>query len=326
MNSSLGDLDATENYYRYNNTSEITEQLTLSVEEIVWTGITLTVCCVGFVGNGYIIWLLGFQMKRNCFTTFLLNLAITDFGFLTCVVITLICKLTNLLGSILNLICISFSQILYINAHFLMTAISIDRCVAVLFPIWHRCSRPKHLSPAVCVFLWIASFLLAGIVNIMLFTKIIVNERFFSLHFLVTAMVCLPLITLSTVVLFIKVCLKSNQKNQGRLLLMILITLLCFLILAFPLSIIVMIFCFSSSERSEAQKELRYLIMLSLMLSCLNSSINPVIYFLVGRKKGAQSKESMKVLLQNAFKEGEVGQREIEEVKSSHKAFVLLSE
>ncbi|KAK9402963.1 Mrgprh: Mas-related G-protein coupled receptor member H [Crotalus adamanteus] len=137
MNSSMGDLDATENYYRYNNASEITEQLTLSVEEIVWTGIILTVCCVGLVGNGYIIWLLGFQMKRNCFTIFLLNVAITDFV----------------------------------------------------------------------------------------------------------------------------------------------------------------------SERSEAQKELRYLIMPSLMLSSLNSSINPVIHFLVGRKKGARSKESMKVLLQNVFKE-----------------------
>ncbi|KAK9402961.1 Mrgprh: Mas-related G-protein coupled receptor member H [Crotalus adamanteus] len=322
MNSSLGDLNATENYYGYNDSSEITEQLTLSVEGIVWTGITLTVCCVGLVGNGYIIWLLGFQMKRNCFTTFILNLAITDFGFLTSIVISFIFGFINLLRGILALISFSFSHMMYINAHFLMTAISIDRCMAVLFPIWHRCSRPKHLSPAVCVFFWIASFLLAGTVNIMVFTEVIVNDRLFTLHLLVTAMVCLPLITLSTVILFIKMCLKSNQKNQGRLLLVILITLLSFLILAFPLSIIAMILKLSSSE---AEKKLQYLILWSIVLSCLNSSINPVIYFLVGRKKGAQSKESMKVLLQNIFKEGEVGQREIEEVKCSHKAFVLLS-
>ncbi|KAL7984037.1 hypothetical protein Chor_002607 [Crotalus horridus] len=302
MNSSLGDLNATENYYGYNNASEITEQLTLSVEEIVWTGITLTVCCVGFVGNGYIIWLLGFQMKRNSFTTFILNLAITDFGFLTSIVISIIFEFINLLGGILALICFSFSHMMNINADFLMMAISIDRCVAVLFPIWHRCSRPKHLSPAVCVFFWIASFLLAGTVNIMKFTKVIVNDRLFTLHVFVTAMVCLLLITLSTVVLFIKMCLKSNQKNQGRLLLVILITLLSFLILAFPLSIIAMILKLSSSE---TYRKLQYLILWSIVLSCLNSSINPVIYFLVGRKKGARSKESMKVLLKNIFKEGE---------------------
>ncbi|KAK9402941.1 Mrgprh: Mas-related G-protein coupled receptor member H [Crotalus adamanteus] len=300
MNSSLGELHATENYDGYNDSSEITEQLTLSVEDIVWTGITLTVCCVGFVGNGYTIWLLGFQMKRNSFTTFILNLAITDFGFLTSIVISFIFGFINLLRGILALICFSFSHMMYINAHFLMTAISIDRCMAVLFPIWHRCSRPKHLSPAVCVFFWIASFLLAGTVNIMKFTKVIVNDRLFTLHLFVTAMVCLLLITLSTVVLFIKMCLKSNQKNQGQLLLMILITLLCFLILAFPLSVFAVIASFFSIE---PETKLEYLI---LLFSCLNSSINPVVYFLVGRKKGARSKESMKVRLQNVFKEGEV--------------------
>ncbi|KAK9402934.1 Mrgprh: Mas-related G-protein coupled receptor member H [Crotalus adamanteus] len=304
MNSSLGDLDATENYYGYNDSSEFTEQLTFSdVEVILWRGITLMVCCIGFVGNGCIIWLLGFQMKRNCFITFILNLAIADFGFLTCVVIYFIDTFIDFLGSIFSFIFFSFSTMMYVNSHFLMTAISIDRCVAVLFPIWHRCSRPKHLSPAVCVFLWIASFLLVGTVDIMMVTKVILNDSLASLHFLVTAIVCLPLITLSTVVLFIKVCLKSNQKNQGRLLLIILITLLCFLILAFPLSVIAVILSFS---RFEAEHKVEDLALWCLLLSCLNSSINPVIYFLVGRKKGAQCKESIKVILQNIFKEGEV--------------------
>ncbi|XP_039225382.1 mas-related G-protein coupled receptor member H-like [Crotalus tigris] len=301
MNSSLGDLNATENYYGYNNASEHTEQLTLSdIELILWRGIVLMVCCIGFVGNGYIIWLLGFQMKRNCFTTFILNLAIADFWFLTFIVIYFILQFTDLLGSILGPICSSLSHMMYVNTHFLMTAISIDRCVAVLFPIWHRCSRPKHLSPAVCVILWTSSFLLVGTVDIMMVTKVIVNDSLSSLYFLVTAIVCLPLITLSTVVLFIKVCIKSNQRNQGRLLLLILITLLCFLILSFPLSVFAVIASFFGIEH---ETNVGYLI---LLFSCLNSSINPVIYFLVGRKKGARSKESMKVRLQNIFKEGEV--------------------
>ncbi|KAM3840789.1 mas-related G-protein coupled receptor member H-like [Vipera latastei] len=300
MNSSLGDLEATENYYGDNNTSEFTEQLKLSpVEDFLFMSITLITCSFGLVGNGYIIWLLGFQMKRTGFTTFILNLAIADFGFLTCVVIYLIYLFTNFKESIPNIICVCFSHITYINSHFLMTAISIDRCVAVLFPIWHRCSRPKYLSPAVCIILWTSSFLLAGFVDIMIFTNVIAHHSLFNVHFLVTAIICLPLITLSTVVLFIKVCLKSNQKNQGRLLMMVLITLLCFLILSFPFSVIAVILSFYSVV---LDKTLQYLSVLSILLSCLNSSINPVIYFLVGRKKGAQSKESMKVILQNIFK------------------------
>ncbi|XP_070795919.1 mas-related G-protein coupled receptor member H-like [Pituophis catenifer annectens] len=185
------------------------------------------------------------------------------------------------------------------NSHFLLTAISIDRCVAVLFPIWHRYSRPKHLSSSVCVLLWISSFLLSGIMRIM---KGFVNYRLFNLHFFVTAIICLPLISLSTVVLFIKVCLKSKQKNKGRLLLVILITLLCFLILSFPLSVFAVIVSFFNIE---ADPDIMFWEAGIIMWSCLNSSINPVIYFLVGRKKRAQTKESMKVILQKVFKEDE---------------------
>ncbi|XP_058034832.1 mas-related G-protein coupled receptor member H-like [Ahaetulla prasina] len=294
MNSSLGDLDAKQNYYDYNNISdsyEYTEEVLSDLGWNVWISIILTTCCVGFVGNGYIIWLLGFQIKRNCFTTFILNLAVADFGYLASAFIYYIHSFTDFQGSkVLYHLCIYFTCMVYINTNFLLTAISIDRCVAVLFPIWHRCSRPKHLSSRVCVLLWISSFLLSGIMSVM---KFFVSYRLSMLHFLVTAIICLPLITLSTVVLFIKVCCKPKQKNKGRLLLMILITLLCFLILSFPLCVLAMIISFI--------RLLDYYI----LLSCVNSSINPVIYFLVGRKKGTQSKESMKVILQKVFKEGE---------------------
>ncbi|ETE57313.1 Mas-related G-protein coupled receptor member H, partial [Ophiophagus hannah] len=283
----------TSDSYKYEEETDL-----LDLEWIIWRGIILITCCIGFVGNGYIIWLLGFQIKRNCFTTFILNLAIADFGYLTAVFIYYILPFTYFWDSeIFHFICAFFFYIMYISSNFLLTAISIDRCVAVLFPIWHRCSRPKHLSSSVCALLWISSFLLCGIMSIM---GVFVNYSVADYHFLVSAIVCLPLITLSTTVLFIKVCLKSNQQNQGRLLLMILITLLCFLILAFPLSVLSMIVSFSSTK---VEDKLEHWVVCSILFSCLNSSINPVIYFLVGRKKGTQTKESIKVILQKVFKE-----------------------
>ncbi|XP_026578720.1 mas-related G-protein coupled receptor member H-like [Pseudonaja textilis] len=244
MNSSLGDLDATQNDYEYNITSDsyvYEDGIILSdLGWNIWISISLIIYCIGFVGNGYIIWLLGFQIKRNRFTTFILHLAIADSGFLASMVIHKIHLFTySLRSNILFLFCAFFSHMMYINANFILTAISIDRCVAVLFPIWHHCSRPKGLSSMVCVLLWISSFLLTG--SIVLFTNVFGKYNLFGLHFLVTAIVSLPLIILSTLVLFIKVCVKPKQKNQGRLLLMILITLLCFLILAFPLNVLVVI-------------------------------------------------------------------------------------
>ncbi|XP_070604779.1 mas-related G-protein coupled receptor member H-like [Erythrolamprus reginae] len=305
MNSSLGYLDATENYYDYNNTNDLyVYQEGIShflLAGFIRLGVTLFTCCIGLVGNGYIIWLLGFQIKTNSFTTFILNLAVADFGYLASIVIYDIHELTHFLGSgILFDFCAFSCFMMLTNSHFLLTAISIDRCVAVLFPIWHHCSRPKKLSSSICVLLWISSSLLSGSMRIMLFTD--GNNNLFGLHFLVIAIICLPLITLSTAILFFKMCRKSNQKNQGRLLLMILMTLLCFLILAFPLNVFAVIISFSNIG---ASIDLLYWAAGIIICSCLNSSINPVIYFLVGRKKGAQTKESMKVILQKVFKEGE---------------------
>ncbi|XP_070604777.1 mas-related G-protein coupled receptor member H-like [Erythrolamprus reginae] len=307
MNSSLGHLDTTENYFEYNNTNdsyEYEEGIYPSyLETFALVDITFIICCIGFVGNGYIIWLLGFQIKTNSFTTFILNLAVADFGFLASIVIYYIDQFARFQErKIFYHLCAFVSHMMYINAIFLLTAISIDRCVAVLFPIWHHCSRPKKLSSSICVLLWISSFLMSGSMRIMLLTNVFENYNLFGLYFLLLAIICLPLITLSTAILFFKMCRKSNQKNQGRLLLMILITLLCFLILAFPLNIFVLIFNFFNIP---ALSYLRYWEAGMIMCFCLNSSINPVIYFLVGRKKGTRTKQSMKVILQKVFKEGE---------------------
>ncbi|XP_070605384.1 mas-related G-protein coupled receptor member H-like [Erythrolamprus reginae] len=308
MNSSFGDLDTAQDYdgyyndyYNVSDSYENTEENSPSdLGLFIWQGIIFIPYCIGFVGNGYIIWLLGCQIKRNRFTTFILHLAIADFGYITSIFIIDIAFLAKIQDDDIFLhIWAFFYNLMYINSNFLLTAISIDRCVAVLFPIWHRCSRPKHLSSKVCVLLWISSFLLSGIWRII---NIFGRDSEFNFHFFVTAIVCLPLITISTVILFITMRLKIKQRNQGRLLLMILITLLCFLILTFPLSVLTVIINFPGTNFVE---KLKYPVIYSMLLACINSSINPVIYYLVGRRKRAQSKESVKVILQKVFNEGE---------------------
>ncbi|KAK9402928.1 Mrgprh: Mas-related G-protein coupled receptor member H [Crotalus adamanteus] len=269
--------------------------------EDIFFSIALIICCIGAPLNGIVIWLLGFQIKRNPFTVLILNLAIADFGFL--IIMTIFC-IDIFIGfiqpGILQIIFYSLLNVTYINGLFLLTAISIDRCVSVLFPIWHRCSRPKYLSPAVCTFLWIFSSLLIGIHYIM-------QHLFWNLHLVVTAVLCLPLMTTSTVILFIKICLKSKQMKRGRLLVMILITLLCFLILNLPLYILplyIYVFIFHFIQKWDLIDIIKLLFYFNLCAP-LNCSVNPVIYFLVGRKKRARSRESIKVIFQRVFREDE---------------------
>ncbi|XP_070604791.1 mas-related G-protein coupled receptor member H-like [Erythrolamprus reginae] len=263
----------------------------------------LIICCIGIPLNGIVIWLLGFQIKRNPFTVLILNLAIADYGLLSFLAIYCICHFIPLVLTSFNYSVVStffgitnwLIHIMYINGIFLLTAISIDRCVCVLFPIWHRCSRPKCLSSAVCAFFWIVSFLLEGIPNIL--NYVFVYGYSFRLSLIVTSVLCLPLITASTVILFIKICLKPRQMKRGRLLVMILITLLCFFIFNLPLNI----YGFYASYFYGGY----YFQHCILLGASLNSSVNPIIYYLVGRKKRAQTRQSIKVIFQRVFREDE---------------------
>uniref|UniRef100_A0A670Z574 G-protein coupled receptors family 1 profile domain-containing protein n=1 Tax=Pseudonaja textilis TaxID=8673 RepID=A0A670Z574_PSETE len=262
--------------------------------EIISFFVIIIICCSGVLLNGMVIWLLGFQIKRNPFTVLILNLAISDFGCLVFLATYYIYYYIYIMSAEIVLeiiICCLF--IMYTNGLFLLTAISIDRCVAVLFPIWHHCSRPKHLSHAVCAFLWICSFLLGGILNVIQY--LFYDYVFSDLYLVLISMLCLPLITISTLILFIKICLKPKQIKRGRLLVMILITLLCFIILTLPAHI----YLFSGKFDWIIGG---YLNMCSNLGVALNSSINPVIYFLVGRKKRARSRESIKVIFQRLLR------------------------
>ncbi|XP_070798078.1 mas-related G-protein coupled receptor member H-like [Pituophis catenifer annectens] len=268
---------------------------------IIINSIIFIICCIGVLLNGIVIRLLGFQIKRNPFTILILNLAIADIGFFAFCGISFIFYFIHFIGlEIPLMILVYLSYILYMTGLFLLTAISIDQCVCVLFPIWHRCSRPKYLSPVVCALIWICTVLLSGILNIMDF---VFNYHGFSnLDFVVTSVLCLTLITISTLILFIKICLKPKQIKRGRLLVIILITLLCFLIFTLPLNIYRLYAHYVYLSYSFQDIPLNVYIPLG---GSLNSTVNPIIYYLVGRKKQAQRRESIKVVFERVFREDE---------------------
>ncbi|XP_028594324.2 proto-oncogene Mas-like [Podarcis muralis] len=265
----------------------------------------IVISIFGLMGNGTVIWFLGFCMKRNPFTTFILHLAVADLGALmslSSLSIMTILNLFSFLPLYSNLL-IVFNYLLlfmYNTGQYLLTAISMDRCVSAVFPLWHRCHRPPHFSTLVCATIWIISFLLT-VISMILFIFTLTMDPLFYL-FLMNAILCLPLMTVSTLVLFLKVYFRSQLRNKGKALTAILLALLFFLFLAFPLTCIVLI-CFFTPV---IDYKLQFVaISVGFLCSCLNSSINPLIYFLIGRNKRARSRESMKVILQRLFKEEE---------------------
>ncbi|KAL8181624.1 UNVERIFIED_CONTAM: hypothetical protein K2H54_013492 [Gekko kuhli] len=285
--------------------------------------LTLLICIAGIVGNGMVIWLLGFRMRRNPFTTYVLNLAVADIGVLISSILGYITCITSLLSGDFSplglyiLACIG--TLMYITDQLLLTIISIDRCVAVLFPLWHRCHRPPHLSGIVCLSTWVLSLLIGGSDAFLTFANV-----FVLLQFLVNVALCTPVMTISTVILFVKSCTKSQQRKRGKLFLAISLALFFFLLFGLPVNYCYIVLHYhlldgsdvlrsSTSEFSESSATVLlstlhlFLILAAVVIVCtvLNCSVNPLIYFLVGRKRKGQSRRSMKVALQRIFKDDE---------------------
>nr|XP_025033879.1 mas-related G-protein coupled receptor member H-like [Pelodiscus sinensis] len=267
---------------------------------IAIAGVTLIICLLGLVGNGIVLSFLGFRIKRTVFTIYVLNLAASDFGFLLCLAVsrtvhvTPLFHLKDLTKSLDLLLVFTYSTSLY-----LLTAISAERCVSVLFPIWHRCHRPKHLSAIICALLWALSGLLTGVSSIVCFLfsnyclKMVI--RLTGTNFLIFT----PITVLSSLILIIKVPRRSQGSQPGKLYIVILLNVLFFLLLVVPFSIVTFFHNYVHYE---------HFITSSLLLASLNSSINPVIYFFVGSYRNQQFKGSVKKALQNVF-EGEMDTR-----------------
>ncbi|XP_070605367.1 proto-oncogene Mas-like isoform X2 [Erythrolamprus reginae] len=271
------------------------------VRQNLINGFIALICILGLVGNGRTIYLLAFSIKRNPFTTFILNLSIADSGVLTSLIVAVILEAVSILGEnnvIVKTFFLLFFELFYFTysvSQFLLTAISLDRCVAVLFPLWHRCHRPSNLSTFVCSFIWIFSFLLSALHYILHQTKSFGSSPFLY-QLIVNGLLCTPLMVVSTVTLWIQVRSKS-QRNQRKLLTTILLALLFFLLFSLPMYVLYVVYYFG----------FRLPDFLTIGIGCatLNSSINPLLYFLVGMKKRGknQPRASLKVALQRVFKD-----------------------
>ncbi|XP_058030902.1 mas-related G-protein coupled receptor member H-like [Ahaetulla prasina] len=270
----------------------------INEEALFLTFFTMFLCVLGMLGNGLVIWLLGFSVKRNSFAIYIINLSVADFGFLIFVVIIKIHWLfTHLYCDFTYELFQTVLLLMYSTGQFLLTVISIDRCVSVLFPIWYRCHRPAHLFTTLCAVIWTISFILSSIYFVIVAAAGFQTKKYIMYPFIVNAVLCLPLMTISSVVLFIKICFISKSQRRRKLLTAVLLALFFFLVLVFPLNAIHLIWYMMLSINDN-------IIQCGYLFACINSSINPLIYYLVGRQKG-KTQKSIKDLLQKVFKEEE---------------------
>nr|XP_010311537.1 PREDICTED: proto-oncogene Mas-like [Balearica regulorum gibbericeps] len=271
------------------------------------SGVFIGICLCGLVGNGIVMWFLGFHMKKSPFTVYVLNLAIADFSLLLFLLVNLTLYVISTVYCILsfqyrmtNYILMVLFLFSYFASMYLLTAMSMERCLSVLFSVWYRCRRPKHLSGIMCGVLWALAGLFVSLALVSCYFNInckqllqgisIVNFLIFSL---------LPL--LSNLSLFIKLRCGSQRRQPGKLYVAILLSVIFLLIFGFPLT--VAIFLGHIGIRL-------FILQMSYLLASLNSSVNPFIYFLVGSCRRCRFQVSGKVALRRVFEEKAMSEEE----------------
>ncbi|XP_066176448.1 probable G-protein coupled receptor 152 [Sylvia atricapilla] len=276
----------------------------INVTDVAIDSVTLLICLCGLSGNGAVLWLLGFRIRRNPITIYILNLAVADFTFLLFMVpSSLIYMLEGVscsaavslmyLRSLLLLSLFSYNMGLY-----LLTAISIERCGSILFPLWYRCHRPQRLSWVVCGLLWALSIAVMVVVTSLCLSQEHEHCRvalisMYALSFLIFA----PPMVISNVILFIRVQCGSKRRQPKRLYIVIFLTVLFFLIFGVPLSLWNFLQQLSPAVVSSQ---------VVFLLACINSSVNPFIYFLVGSCWRHCSIVSLQVAFRRVFEEAGV--------------------
>ncbi|XP_074163163.1 formyl peptide receptor-related sequence 4-like [Sminthopsis crassicaudata] len=116
---------------------------------MLFLGLLAAISVLGVVGNGLVIWVTGFRMPQNITKVWFLHLAVADFTFSASLPINIaslasghwpfgwaLCKLYH-----------AFSMLTMFASVFLLTLVSLDRCVCILQPLWARQQRtPGRLA------------------------------------------------------------------------------------------------------------------------------------------------------------------------------------
>ncbi|KAH0519986.1 mas-related G-protein coupled receptor member H [Microtus ochrogaster] len=294
--------------------NESLNETTWSSKQVVdysYISVSLVICMLGLTGNGLLIWFLVFCVKRKPFTIYLLHLAIADFMVLLC---SSVIQLVNTFH-IHDVTLLSYAIFLMIFGYntglHLLTAISVERCLSVLYPIWYQCRRPKHQSAVACALLWALSVLVSGLENF--FCILEVKPRFPECRYvyifscILTFLVFVPLMVFSNLILFVQVCCNLKPRQPAKLYVIIMATVILFLVFAMPMKVLLIVGYYSNSTDESVWKSLPYLT----MLSTINCSINPVVYVVVGSLSRKRRQKSLKEALQKVFEEKTaVGSRE----------------
>ncbi|KAM6936348.1 chemerin-like receptor 1 isoform 2-T2 [Lycodopsis pacificus] len=129
---------------------------------------SLVVYCLAFVlgvlGNGVVIWVTGFKMKKTVNSVWFLNLAVADFLFTAFLPLSVTYVALDFHWPFGKFLCKLNSAINLLNIFasvYMLMVISVDRCVSVVWPIWTQNHRNVRKASCVSLGVWVLALILS---------------------------------------------------------------------------------------------------------------------------------------------------------------------
>ncbi|GAB1303383.1 Mas-related G-protein coupled receptor member B5 [Apodemus speciosus] len=286
--------------------------------------LTVIVAMVGLAGNAIVLWILGFNMHRNAFSVYVLNLAGADFLYL-CAQIVWSLKCVLQLDSSYYPFVIIVLMFAYLAGLCMIAAINVERSLSVLWPIWYHCQRPRHTSAIMCALLWAFCIMLSLLYGEGCGFLLSQYEHSFCItcELIITALIIVLSVVPSvfSLALLVKIICGSHRIHVTRFYVTITLTVVVFLFFGLPFGIYWFLLPWITLNGIIFSDNVNKVIT---CLSCVNSCANPIIYFLVGSIRHCRfQRQTLKLLLQRAMQDipeeesGEKGPSQVWETGNS---------
>ncbi|XP_075695138.1 chemerin-like receptor 1 [Rhinoderma darwinii] len=280
---------------------------------------------LGTIGNGLVIWFTTFRMKKTVNVIWFLNLSIADFTFTLFLLFSII-YLANDFNWLFGTFMCKFSHmVLFLNLFasvFLLTVISIDRCISVIFPVWCQ----NHRTPRRAIFVVVGVWILAIIFSLPYFifrdtfeyNNVVVCYNNFaleqspdigrSLHewsvimrFIVGFLI--PFTIMVTCYTVIALHIRRNPMTTSTKPFKVIIAVIIFFLVCWlPYHIFAFLELYSIyREDGYLSSEIRIGIPITASLSFLNSVVNPFLYAFIVQDFRAKYWRSIQSVFQKVF-------------------------
>ncbi|XP_002732795.2 somatostatin receptor type 4-like [Saccoglossus kowalevskii] len=255
------------------------------------------VCISGIVGNGVVIYVLvKYKIMHTVPGAYILNLASTDFLFLLGLPFLGYFNITRkwVFGDSLCRLIMGIDGMNMLTGIFTLTAMSVDRYLAIVHPVWSKTHRTVTKARFICLLTWTLSAIIT--IPLWLYAK---TQSFFgvtvcniicpnlSKRIFIICSFCLGfalplmvvLVAYTNIIHFLKIGNRRNRRQfkLGRVGVMILLAILLFVLcwLPFWVSQLMVVATHGHVSRPRALKIAYFC---SPFLSYTNSCLNPIVY------------------------------------------------